>query len=261
LDDVVVVSNKETLVNNVTWWNVFRNTAGSDGRNAGSNFTYCSDLWKHASAAVERATGLPFLVAVQHYVLDAVGAVGSYNQNTHYPPYEARGYEGPLEDMLVLGSTLANRGVSPATGKRVLSAASVDTMLRDAIIGNAPAKQSFMGDWTAITMMNRFRFDDPHTNATRVPVRGYATGLWYTPGFRVDENGRPIRGWISMGEHNALYFDMTGVVVSYHASQKVRPPDIGDTGERKVLLSELSQPFSRVVSDLGQNLLDRMWDG
>ena len=53
-----------------------------------------------------------------------------YNHYTDYGHYEACGYEEPLDDMLLLGSTtLANCGISPATGKRVLSAASVDAML------------------------------------------------------------------------------------------------------------------------------------
>ena len=259
----MVASNNETLQGNVTWWNVFSNTAGYTGRNAGQNFTYCSDVWKHAGAAVQRATGLPFLEAVQHYVLDVMGATGAYNQSTMFPPYEARGYEGPLEDMLALGSTLANRGVSPVTGKRVLSAASVDALLRDTISMNAHVEESFLEDRTAQTMLQRFRFDDPVTNITRVPVRGYATGLWYTPGFRVDEDGQPVRGWISMGEHNALYFDMTGLVVSYHSSRKwpLTPSEPQqETRQANIFLPELSVPFSRAVADLGHYVLHKIWN-
>eukprot|EP00971_Amphidinium_carterae_P201122 3991337-Amphidinium_carterae.1 len=80
-----------------------------------------------------------------------MGAEGQFDVNTNVPPFPARGYEGPLDDLLLLGSTLANGGISPKTGKRVITAESVSSMLEPRMVSEAQ-RESFFASHQAQTM-------------------------------------------------------------------------------------------------------------
>ena len=251
LDDVVV-ANETT--HNATWRYIFTNTAGQDGENEGTRFKYANGLWKYVSAAVQEATGLHFLNAVQHYILDPMGTVGYFNESTSSPPYEARGFVGPLEDLLVMGSTLANRGVSPITRKRVISAQSVEAILSESTIG--AIKPTYSRDFIARSM-KRYHYHDGVSNSTRGMVDGYAIGLWCVPGWRVDSEGQPIRGWMAMGKDIILYFDMTGLVVAMHSSRMNVSKRQKNT-QRSQMIRELTKPFAQTVGGIGDHLLSAM---
>ena len=241
LDDIVVA---EERVYNVTWRHIFSNTAGSDGSKAGTEFDYSNGLWKYVPDSVHSATGMYFLDAMQHYILDPMGITGSFDTNTAYPPYAARGFVGSLDDLLLIGSTLAGRGVSTKTRKQVVSARSVEALLQDSVaLGNTT--NSFSRHEVVKSMK---RFHEPSSSLEsdfpRGVVDGYGLGIWRV-GWRSSAEGPQVRGWLCMGSSEALlYFDMTGLVVAMHSTRRLR--------------YELTAPFAHVIRDLGSHILESL---
>jgi glycerophosphoryl diester phosphodiesterase len=231
---------------------VITNRAATVENSTMPRFQYDNELWKYVPMAVEHACrGLNFTNAIQHYVLEPIGIVGKFAEDSPYPPYAARGFLGSLDDLLLTANTLSCWGVSPKTRQRVLSPASVRELLGNTIpdMDDDPIQRLvFQGD-TVVRSMKRFR--DPRylsdSNAT-MPIEvmdGYGMGLWCVHGWRRTLQGNPIRGWVALGSSEAvLYFDMTGMVVAFHSPTRK-------------MGYELTTAFSLVVSDLGDLILKR----
>ena len=235
IDDVI-----NGLLYKVTWRQVFTNTAGIDGIHAGAEFHYSNSLWSHVSEFVQTITDVPFVEAVKYYILDPIGLTGSYDVNTLFPPFAARGFLGSNEDLLLIGSTLTSGGVSPKTRLRVISASSADTMLKDWTSAQN-VTTSFRNDET-VKSMKRFNYGGEMAFPVQV-VDGYGMGLWRVKGWRT--KGRelsPVRGWLAMGSSEAvMYFDTDDIVVAMCAP-------------KQILGLELTAPFAKVVRDLGSRI-------
>lgn len=207
----------------VTWRQIFTNTAGVDGSEAGKRFVYSNSLWFHVANPVVKATKMSFLDAMEFYILQPLGLRGNFDIHTEYPPFMARGFLGTNEDMMVIGSTLVSGGISPKTRLRVLSQTSVDKMLKDwTSIQNV--KASFLKDSTVKSMK---RFQDGNSDFRFDVVDGYGMGLWRVNGWRMRKDGegktKPIRGWLSMGSSEALlYFDEDMIIVTMLSQQRVK---------------------------------------
>ena len=231
-----------SLEHKVTWKQVFSNTAGVDGTDAGNSFYYSNSLWSHVSDFVQTITGVPFVEAVKYYILDPIGLLGSFDVNTVFPPFTARGFLGSNEDLLLIGSTLASGGVSPKTRLRVISTLSVNKMLKDwTKAQNVTA--SFMQDKT-VNSMKRFQGvdgdgDGGDSFAFGI-VDGYGMGLWRVKGWRTKGHQvSPVRGWLAMGSSEAIiYFDTDDIVV-------------GMCAPNRILGLELTASFAKVVREVG----------
>ncbi|CAB9523337.1 expressed unknown protein [Seminavis robusta] len=247
LDDRVPTGQESSST--PTWRNILSNTAGADQR-----FHYDNDPWKDVPAAVEKAcSGLNFTYAINHYVLEPMGIVGKFDVDTIYPPYAARGFVGPLEDLMLIGATLTLGGLSPKTRQRVLAFESVQQLLNKTTSSQAfqdPVqkiqKEAFVNDTVVHNMKHRFR-DARYSRSTfTVPTHvmdGYALGLWCVLGWRRTRQGEAIRGWVALGSSEALvYFDTTGFVFAFHSPTRV-------------LGFELTTAFASMVSDTGDLLL------
>lgn len=238
----------------VTWKQVFSNTAGHDGKQAGNVFHYSNVLWSHTANFIQNLTGAPFEEVAKYHVLEPLGLSGSFDRNTAFPPFTARGFVGSNQDLLVLGSTLASGGVSPKTRMRVISPASVNKMLNDWTVAQN-VTESFHRDETVKSMK---RFVDGNETRHReffpyAVVDGYAMGLWRVHGWHIkgsscpdDSNNRephitkiPIRGWLAMGSSEALlYFDEDDIVVGMSAKKRVNG-------------LEMTAPFAKLVRNIG----------
>jgi len=221
----------------IAWTHIFSNTVSVNGSVPGQNFTYLNPPWHSVPAAVKKATSMNFLDAMQFYVLDPMGAEGQFDVNTNVPPFPARGYEGPLDDLLLLGSTLANGGISPKTGKRVITAESVSSMLEPRMVSEAQ-RESFFASHQAQTMA-RFVQRDAAEEFPFGVVEGYALGLWQVRGWHRGPTGEPLDGWLARGSSEVnLYFDKTGLVIAMYAP-------------KRVLGCEATAPFGGAVRAIG----------
>jgi hypothetical protein len=229
----------------VTWRHVFTNTAGVDGKDAGNKFVYSNSLWSHVSDFVMTVTGVPFVEAVEYYILNPIGLSGSYDVNTLFPPFTARGFTGSHEDLLLIGSTLASGGVSPKTRLRVISTSSTDEMLKD-WTRSQNVTASFEKDET-VKSMKRFQYDGDNSFPFGV-VDGYGMGIWLVKGWRTKGHQTShVRGWLAMGSSEAImYFDTDDLVV-------------GMCAPKQILGLELTAPFAKVVRDLGSRLEDEAY--
>lgn len=217
------------LHHKVTWEQVFSNTAGDMGEHAESSFQYSNSLWSHATTTVQNATELTFLEAMSKYILEPLGSAGSFDPETAYPPFPARGFVGSLDDILLIGSTLASGGVSPKTRLQILSVNSVQRMLRDS---TRNVSASFYNDRATKSMD---RFVSENIGFSSGVVSGYGLGLW-----RVSWRSDSVPGWLSIGSSETLlYFDTTGLVVGMASAQRV-------------LGLELTSPFAKVVTELAK---------
>lgn len=232
IDDAI-----DNLPCKVTWRHVFTNTAGIDGKGAGNKFEYSNSLWSHVSNFVMTMTGAPFAEAVEYYILNPIGLSGSYDINTLFPPFAARGFIGSHEDLLLIGSTLASGGVSPKTRLRVISTSSTDEMLKDWTKAQH-VTASFENDKT-VKSMKRFQYDGDKSFPFGV-VDGYGMGIWLVKGWRTKGlQTSHVRGWLAMGSSEAImYFDTDDLVVAMCAPEQI-------------LGLELTAPFAKVVRDLG----------
>lgn len=133
---------------------------------------------------------MPFIETVKYYILGPIGLSESYDVNTVFPPFTARGFIESNEDLLLIGSTLASGGVSPKTRLRVFST---------------------YGD-------KSFPFGI---------VDGYGMGVWRTKGWRTKGLQKSyVRGWLAMGSSAAvIYFDTDDLVVGMCAPKNVRDWD------------------------------------
>jgi len=221
------------LLHKVTWRQIFTNTAGILGEDAGGKFQYSNSLWKSVADFVQTLTGVSFIEAVQYYILDSIGLMGSFDVNTMVPPFTARGYLGSNEDLLLIGSTLASGGVSPKTRLRVISSSSVDEMLKD-WTSEQNVTESFSKDLTVKTVRKTFAFE---------AVDGYGMGIWRVKGWRKKgHNLSPVHGWMAMGGYETImYFDTDDIVVAMCAPKAVKR-------------LHLTYPFAKFVSDLGARI-------
>ena len=226
----------------VTWRHVFTNTAGIDGKDAGNKFGYSNSLWSHVSDFVMTITGVPFVEAVEYYILNPIGLSGSYDVNTLFPPFTARGFTGSHEDLLLIGSTLASGGVSPKTRLRVISTSSTDEMLKDWTRAQN-VTTSFENDET-VKSMKRFQYDGDKSFPFGVVV-GYGMGIWLVKGWRTKGlQTSHVRGWLAMGSsETVMYFDTDDLVVGMCAPEQI-------------LGLEMTAPFAKVVRDLGSRIED-----
>lgn len=150
-----------------------------------------------------------------------MGLNGHFDIETIYPPFTARGFIGTNEDIMIIGSTLASRGVSPKTRLQIITQKSVTTMLKDwSVMQNV--EDSFHKDET-MASMRRFHHEGESTFEYGI-VHGYSMGLWKVNGWRTEkETANPIEGWLAMGSSEALlYFDDDAIVVSMVAKQRVK---------------------------------------
>ena len=129
-------------------------------------------------AKIERITKLSFVDAINLYVIKPLGLEGHFDLETEYPPFTARGFVGSNEDLMIIGSTLASKGISPKTRLQVLSQQSINTMLRD---WTQEFKDSFSLDKT-VASMNRFYHEKSEFQYE--VVNGYGLGLWHVKGWR-----------------------------------------------------------------------------
>lgn len=237
IDDTIV-----TLANNVTWKQVFSNTAGIKGTHTEKKFEYSNSLWLHTKDFVEQITGVSFVEAIRYYVLDPMGLSGYFDVNTPYPPFSARGFIGSHKDLLLIGSTLASGGVSPETRIRVLSKSSVEKMLHD-WTREQNVTASFMIDKT-VKSMTRFSSGEHNDSFFSYGiVDGYGMGLWRVKGWRSRGNSSfPVRGWLSIGSSEVvLYFDEDSIVV-------------GMCSQQRILGLELTAPFASIVREIGTRI-------
>jgi hypothetical protein len=204
----------------VTWRQIFTNTAGIDGSNAGKEFMYSNSMWVHVEAFVEKVTGMSFKKAIEFYIVNPMGLSGHFDDGTEYPPFTARGFVGTNEDLMIIGGTLASNGVSPKTRKQIIQPNTAKTMLKDWTKLQNVTK-SFLQDKT-VESMNRFRHEESEFKYSIVD--GYGMGLWCVKGWRTNKStGEPIVGWLAMGSSEALlYFDSDAIVVSMAAQQRVK---------------------------------------
>lgn len=243
LEELELVSLDDLIVgapHNVTWRQVFTNTAGIDGSHAGKRFEYSNSLWSHVPNFVHNVTGVSFTDAIKYYVLDPIGLSGVFDTNSSYPPYAARGFLGSTKDILLIGSTLASGGISPETRLRVLSQSSVRKMLKDWT--NVPSvSQSFKDDKTVLSMSrfyNNTNYNDDPLSVYGV-VDGYGMGLWRVNGWRTRKGSIPVRGWLAMGSSETLlYFDEDDIV-------------LGMCAPNRTLGLELTAVFASTVRAIG----------
>jgi hypothetical protein len=249
---------------NVTWKQVFSNTAGRDGKKAGNEFTYANELWLHVPEAIYNATGLSFEETIKYYVLDPMGLSGSFDNQTAFPPVAARGFVGSLDDLMLIGCTLATGGISPKTSKRVLSTQNIQKMQRDWITDQG-VMNSFQRNIIVFGLRQRFTEGNStsnffpfrmmvnhHPNSTNATtnandendnIAAYGMGMWLVKGWRkkVGAGGKivPVQGWLALGGMEAaVYFDSDGVVVGMLAPQNV----VG---------LKLDRPFFKFVRQVG----------
>merc|ERR1719253_539584 len=220
----------------VTWRQVFTNTAGVDGSEAGKHFVYSNSLWSHVAASIANATGMSFLNVMDYYIIQPMGLKGHFDVDTAYPPYTARGFLGTNEDLMIIGSTLASGGISPKTRLQVISTKSVDEMLKDwTSVQNV--RDSFSKDHTVDSMK---RFHDGRSAEFKFNiVDGYGMGLWRVNGWRtMGKDETPVRGWLAMGSSEALlYFDVDMIVVTMLAQQRIEG-------------LEMTAPFANLIKNM-----------
>jgi len=86
---------------NVTWRNIFTNTA------QGKGFAYSNDPWYDVvEAGVVNATGMGFIEAFIYHIGEKMGLVGAFDPDAtakNQVPFPARGYLGPIDDLLLIG--------------------------------------------------------------------------------------------------------------------------------------------------------------
>lgn len=204
----------------VTWRQIFTNTAGDDGSNAGKEFVYSNSMWVFVEAFVAKVTGKSFKEAMDHYITSPMGLNGHFDDETEYTPFPARGFVGTNEDLMIIGGTLGSHGVSPKTRTQIIKADSAKSMLKDwTKLQNVTS--SFLQDKT-VESMNRFRHKESEFQHSIVD--GYGMGLWCVKGWRVNRStGELIVGWLAMGSSEALlYFDTDSIVVTMTAQQRVK---------------------------------------
>uniref|UniRef100_A0A7S1FN09 Beta-lactamase-related domain-containing protein n=1 Tax=Corethron hystrix TaxID=216773 RepID=A0A7S1FN09_9STRA len=220
----------------VTWRQVFTNTAGVDGSEAGMHFVYSNSLWSHVAASIANATGMTFLDVMDYYIIQPMGLKGHFDVDTVYPPYTASGFLGTNEDLMIIGSTLASGGISPKTRLQVISNKSVDEMLKDwTSVQNV--RDSFSKDHTVDSMK---RFHDGRSAEFKFNiVDGYGMGLWRVNGWRtMGKDETPVRGWLAMGSSEALlYFDVDMIVVTMLAQQHIEG-------------LEMTAPFANLIKNM-----------
>lgn len=196
-------------------------------------FNYSNHPWQHIPTAVSRSTGKPFITSIQHHIINPMGLSGRFQMRTPYNLYAARGFKGDLDDILLIGSTLANRGISPKTKKRIISPSSVARIL--AITTRFKNESD-----PVVRSMNRFKSRDKRTGSSfpNPPFAAYCLGLWHVSGWRRDSEGIPLDGWVSIGgsPDSIIYFDKTGLIV-------------GMLAERK-RYHQISAAFAKVVRDM-----------
>jgi len=233
-----------------TWRHVFSRTADRKGGPPGIKFDEQSNIWKRAPKFVKSQTGLNFTTAMQHYILDRMGMVGNLNVTMTLSP--SLGFVGPLEDMMLIGSTLASFGVSPKTRQQVVSMQSVEMLLNNTVLqyDNHSAKTGFLrhGDVKNLERHLRASNSTTRTNLSEreAVVDGYGLGLFCVHGLRHTLLGEPIRGWMASGGHDSLlYFDTTGMVLAFNAPTRT-------------LGYEVTTAFGRVVQDIGNFIQQRV---
>ena len=227
---------------NATWRHILTNTAAQEGE-----FSYSNTAWERViDEAVGKATGgMRFVKAFQTYVADPMGLMGAFDTGTKNKdeiPYEARGYRGPMDDLLLLGCTLANGGVSPKTRQQVLSWESLEDMLALRV----PAEDTELGPSLRRAPLARamkdLKFPGKATRLFRL-LTGYGTGMWHFEGVR--NNPRRMKAWVGVGQA-MLYFDETGLVVAAHIP---RAPKIA----YKTL-----EPFVQAIRSIGDYLTEQI---
>eukprot|EP00928_Gymnodinium_smaydae_P064421 TRINITY_DN47749_c0_g1_i1.p1 TRINITY_DN47749_c0_g1~~TRINITY_DN47749_c0_g1_i1.p1 ORF type:complete len:719 (-),score=43.38 TRINITY_DN47749_c0_g1_i1:263-2209(-) len=225
--DIAATVFKETY----TWKDMLSNKAGftSEGqRHSQLAFRYSNYPWRAVPDAIEAISGMSFHDALRQFVTIPMGITGKFNEGTNFPPYAARGFVGTVEDLVLIGATLANGGISPKTRKTVVSADSVAHMLADQTVD---VKESFLQDTVRLSMR---RFEKA---GARLPD-GYGLGLWRVTNW----TAAGVRGWLSMGgSEAAVYFDETGLVVA------MTTPD-------RIERDELTLPMAKVIADLDVEL-------
>jgi len=200
-----------------------------------NEFVYSNSLWSHVPSAIHNATGLSFEEAVKYYIIDPIGLGGSFDTNTSFPPYPARGFVGTLEDLQLIGCTLASGGTSPKTRLQVISDSSVNTILKD-WTKEFNITSSFQEN---VTVRSMKRFQDVNSTFSHGIVSGYGLGLWHVKGWRMKGGTTPVNGWLAMGSSEVVtYFDTEGIVVSMLAPQRI-------------LGLELTAPLAHVVRSVG----------
>lgn len=133
---------------------------------------------------------------------------------------------GSNKDLLIIGSTLASGGVSPETGMRVVSQASIEKMLYDWTTA-LNVTESFKNDKIVKRMDHMFEI-----SSGIYPfgvVQGYGMGIWRVKGWRTRGRGSktPVQGWVAMGGAEALmYFDEDGLVVEMCAQKRVKEVEL-----------------------------------
>jgi len=227
-----------------SWQQIFSNNALA---NTTDGFEYSNAMWSLVPDAIAAASHMHFTDAIRYYILDPMGLAGHFDTETSFPPYAARGYVGPCNDLSVIGSTLSNLGVSPVTGKQIISSSNTYRMLGDTVSPNTIGRSNFRKN-KVTESMSRFHTGraDGHKDFPYGVVDGYGLGVWRVKGWRSHAQDAPARGWLSLGSsENLLYFDMTGIVVSMCA----------DTRQEGY---ELTGPFAHVVRDIGSHVLQSL---
>ena len=160
-------------------------------------------MWSHVAASIANATGMSFLDVMDYYIIQPMGLKGHFDVDILYPPYTACGFLGTDEDLMIIGSTLASGGISPKTRLQVISAKSVDEMVKEwTSIQNV--RDSFSKDDT-VDSMKRFYVGRSAEFKFNNIVDGYGMGLWRVNGWRTTgKDETPVRGWLAMGISVAL---------------------------------------------------------
>jgi len=225
-----------------SWQQIFSNKALA---NTTDGFEYSHDMWSLVPDAIATASNMHFTDAIRYYILDPMGLHGHFNTETPFSPYAARGYVGPCNDLSIIGSTLSNLGVSPVTGKQVISSSNTHRMLGDTTSPNKGERSNFLKN-KVTESMSRFhtgRSADGRKDFPYGVVDGYGLGIWRVNGWRFKAQDAPVRAWLSIGSsEKLLYFDMTGIIVAMCA----------DTRQEGY---ELTGPFAHVVRNVGSQVL------
>lgn len=242
IDDPITSSSDNSCKrkNNISLRTIFSNVIRHGN---GTKFEYSNRPWECVPKVIEASTRKPFRTSIQDYVLKPMGLSGKFNIYTLHLPYAARGYVGGIEDLLLIGSTLTNGGISPKTKQRIISASSVARLLRTTSHFEENESDEVVHSMSKFQAANEPNLrNNKAEKFPKQPVDGYCLGLWHVSGWRHDDEGRPIEGWVSMGGSEALlYFEKTGLVVGMLAKAK--------------LGLELTPAFAKVVRDLDYPLI------
>jgi len=199
---------------------------------------------------IQQSCGVNFTTAMHYHVLEPMGLLGSFNLTT---ANNLKGYVGAIDDPILIASTLVSAGVSPKTRRQVLSAASVNYMLRPTVANDKSAgnahEHRLLQSISRHLSSNQTKQDS--NAAGEMVVDGYGLGVWCVNGLRRTHQGQPIRGWLSLDQGNILgsqtssYWDVTGLVLSVYA------PSPGLEGDE----FELATTFAAVVRMIGDHIL------